>query len=146
MFRFLIFLILIILMQRFIKTLQEQQQKEQQKKQQQEPTEDEVRNYFQILGFPLPEEIPIEPKPERQKEPVITKKEIKKTEVGVSEDKPEKPEPKLKQKEVKKEEVFILSADKLEEGILLSEILAPPKAHQLCRGGGIGIRAGLKNR
>lgn len=41
---------------------------------------------------------------------------------------------------------FILNTEKLEEGIILAEILGPPKAYQFCRGVGTGIRSGLKNR
>jgi hypothetical protein len=141
MFRFLTFLIFIILIQRLIKTLQGQQ------KEQPEPTEDEIKDYFQNLGFPPPRELPLKPKPEISKQPSIVKREIKKAEVKISEVKPEKIEAAPKEiTEEAKEELPTFSEDKLEEGIILSEILSPPKAYQMRRGGGIGIRAGLKNQ
>jgi hypothetical protein len=140
MFRFLTFLIFIILIQKLLKTLQEQQ------KQQPEPTEKEIKDYFQNLGFPPPEELPAEPSREMLKQPVIVKEEIKQP----------GPKPELKpvkaeapQKEIieeTKQEWLVFSEDKLEEGIILSEILSPPKAYQICRDGGIGRRAGLKNQ
>ena len=141
MFRFLTFLIFIILIQKLLKTLKEQQ------KQQQEPTEDEIKNYFQSLGFPPPEELPVQSKPESPEQPPLVKREIKKPEVEVSELKPVKIKAPCKEIiEETKEELPDFSEDKLEQGIILSEILSPPKAYQNRRGGGIGIRAGLKNR
>ena|GEM_PF-1281398 len=141
MFRFLTFLIFIILIQRLIKTLQGQQKK------QTEPTEEEIKNYFQSLGFPPPRELPLKPKPEKPKQPSIVKREIKKPEVRIPELKLARVE--APQKEIIEEadaELPTFSEDKLEEGIILSEILSPPKAYQIRRGGGIGIRAGLKNQ
>ena len=141
MFRFLIFLIIILLIQRKLKALQEQQ-----KGQQEAPTEEETKHYFQSLGFPPPEEIPSEPKQEKAKEPVIVQKQIKRPEVKIAELKPIKFKLPPEETEEAEEQLPSYSADKLEEGIILSEILGPPKAYRFCRGGGIGIRAGLKNR
>ena len=143
MWRFLLFIIFIILIQKLSKALQEQQ-----KEQQKETTKEKVEDIFQTLGFPLPEEIPPEPKPVRPKEPAIIKKEIKKPEpeIKIPEFKPPEIIPEPKQIEEAKEELPTFSTDKLVEGIVLSVILGPPKAYQIRRGGGIGIRAGLKNR
>ena len=113
MWRFLTFLIFIILIQRLLKSLQEQQ------KEQKQPTEEELKNYFQGLGFPPPGEIPAESKPEPKQEkpeqPVIIKKEAKKIEVEIEE----------------VEELPDFSADKLEQGIVFSAILGPPRAYQI---------------
>ena len=136
MFRFLIFLIFIIFIQRLFKTLQEQQ-----REQPKEPAEEEIKNYFQTLGFPAPEEIPPEPKLERPKQPPIVKEEDRKPQVKLAELKPAKIEPQPEQIEKPKEELLSFSTDKLEQGIILSAILGPPKAYQIRRGGGIGIRA-----
>ena len=135
MWRFLLFITFIILIQRLIKTLQEQQ------REQPEPTEDEIRNYFQSLGFPPPEEIPPKPKPEKPKEPVIVKKAIKEPGVEITELKPRRIEPSPKQIEKIEKKVSVFSTDKLEEGIILSEILGPPKAYRIRRSGEIGRRA-----
>ena len=141
MWQFLIFIIFILLLQRLSKNLEEQR-----RQQQEEEKEEKIKDFFQTLGFPLPEEIPPKPKPEEPKEPAVIKKEIKKPEAGIAELKPEKVEPRGKEIEEDEEELPTFSEDKLEEGIILSAILGPPKAHQIRRGGGIGIRAGLKNR
>ena len=141
MFRFLIFLIIILLIQKKLKALQERQ-----KQQQEEPTEKEIKHYFQSLGFPPPEEIPSKPKQEKTKEPVIVQKKIKKPEIKIAEIESTKHKLPLKEIEDPKERLPSFLTDKLEEGIILSEILGPPKAYRSCRGGGIGIRAGLKNR
>jgi hypothetical protein len=136
MFRFLTFLILILLIQRWLKSLQEQQE---QQKEQKEPTEKEAKDYFQILGFPPAEELPPKPKLEKPKEPVVTvKKEVEKTELKIAELKPVKIEPSPQQIEEIEEQLPDFSSDKLEQGIILSEILGPPKAYQTRRGGGIG--------
>ncbi len=133
MFRFLIFLIFIILIQRLLKTLQEQQ------KQQQEPTEKEIKNYFQALGLPPIKELPPEPRPEKAKQPPIR---IKKPEVKIPELKPVKMKAMHKEMiEETKEELPVFSEDKLEEGIILSAILGPPKAYQIRRSGEIGRHA-----
>ena len=135
MFRFLTFLILILLIQRWLKSLQEQQE---QQKEQKEPTEKEVKDYFQILGFPPAEELPPKPKLEEPKQPAIVKKQVKKLKEEAIEPKPAEikfPPEKIEEVE---EELLALSTDKLEEGIILSEILGPPKAYQPRRGGGIG--------
>lgn len=116
MWRLLLFLIFIILFQRFSKALQEQQEKQQKEEQ----------------------EIPPQPKPEKPKKPVIIKREIKRPEVEIAEFRPTRIELPPKQTEEAKEQLPTLSTDKLEEGIILSEILGPPKAHQIRRGGGIG--------
>jgi hypothetical protein len=139
MFRFLIFLTFIILIQKLLKSLQEQQ------KEQAEPNEEEIRDYFQTLGFPPPREIPPAPKPEKPKKPLIEKKKIKSLEAEFAQVKPVKIKPAPKQTEDREEELSITLRDKLEEGIILSEILGPPKAYQIRRGGGTGIHAGLKN-
>ena len=139
MLRFLTFLIYIILIQKLLKNLQEQQ-----KEQQKQPTEQEIKDYFQTLGFPPPEETPPEPEPERPKQPVIAKQEIKKPELEIVEPKSVKIEPQFQEIEESQEELLTFSTDKLEEGIILSEILGLPKAYQIRRGGGIGIRAWLK--
>lgn len=143
--RFLIFIIFLILLRKFVENLQKQQKQEQE-----EPREKEIDNYFQALGFPPPEEIKPEPKlrlrPEKPKEPVTIKKEIKKTETITPKLKPTQVMPSLEQTEKTKEELLVFSQEKLQEGIILSIILGPPKAYQIRRGGGIGIRAGLKNR
>ncbi len=136
MWRFLLFVIFIILIQRLTRVLQEQQKEEQR-----EPAKEKINELFKTLGFPLPEETPPEPKSERlesPKEPVIVKKEIKKPEVEIAEFKPTKIEPPPKRTEEEEEELPAFSTDKLEEGIVLSEILGPPKAYQIRRGGGIG--------
>ena len=140
MFRFLLFLIFIILIQRMLKTAQEQQ------KEQKEPTKDEIKKYFLTLGFPAPEESQPKPPREKPRQPLIVKKEMKEAGVKIAEPKPKKAKPIIKQEEEAEERLPIFSRDKLEEGIILSEILGPPKAYRICRGGGIGIRAGLKNR
>ena len=137
MFRFLLFITFLILIQKLIKTLQEQQ------KEQKEPSEEETKDYFQSLGFPPPREIPPQPKPERPKEPVIAKREIKRPEIKIAEFKPTRIEVPPKQAE---EELPTFSQDKLEEGIILSAILGPPKAYQIRRSVETGIRSGLKNR
>jgi hypothetical protein len=134
--QFLIFIIFILLLRKASRTLEEQR-----KEQQKEPTEEEIKNLFQTLGFPPPQEIPPEPKPERAEEPVIVKKEIKKPEVKIAELKPAKIKPPPKQVEEAKEELLTFSQDKLEEGIILSEILGPPKAYQIRRSGEIGRHA-----
>ena len=140
MFRFLLFITFLILIQKLIKTLQEQQ------KEQKEPSEEETKDYFQSLEFPTPEEIPSEPKQEKLeklKEPVIAKREIKRPEIKIAEFKPTRIEVPPKQAE---EELPTFSQDKLEEGIILSAILGPPKAYQIRRSVETGIRSGLKNR
>jgi hypothetical protein len=142
MFRFLLFLIFIILIQRLLKTLQEQK-----KQQQEEAGKDKFEDIFQTLGFPFPQEVTPEPEPEKPKQPSVVKMEIKKPEIKIPELKSVKIEaPRKEITEEVKEELLALSEDKLEEGIVLSEILGLPKAYQIRRGGGIGIRAGLKNR
>lgn len=105
------------------------------KKQRELPSsEEEIGDIFETLGFPKP---PVQPKrvePEIIKpqvpEEIIPPEEIKKV-------------PAILAEETKKEPY--LSRETLEEGIVLSVILGPPKAYQICRGGGIGMHAGLKN-
>ena len=143
MFRFLTFLILILLIQRWLKSLQEQQE---QQKEQEEPTEKEVKDYFQFLGFPPAEELPPKPELEKPKQPAIVKKKVKRIKEEVIEAKPAEIKLAPEKTEEAEELLPALSTDKLQEGIILSEILGPPKAYQTRRGGGIGIRAGLKNR
>ena len=139
MWRFLTFLIFIILIQRLLKSLQEQQ------KEQKQPTEQELKNYFQGLGFPREEEIPAEskpePKPEKPKQPVIVKKEAKELEVETAEPKPVEIEFLPKKAEEVEEELPDFSTDKLEQGIVFSAILGPPKAYKIRRSGEIGRRA-----
>ena len=141
MWQFLIFIMFILLLQKFSKNLEEQR-----KQQEEETKEEKIGDLFQTLGFPLPEETPPRPEWKMPKEPAIVKKEIKRPEAEIAELKPEKIETPIKQIEEAEEELPTFSEDKLQEGIILSEILGPPKAYQIRRGGGIGIRAGLKNR
>ena len=135
MFRFLTFLILILLIQRWLKSLQEQQG---QQKEQKEPTEKEVKDYFQILGFPPAEELPPKPKLEEPKQPDIVKKKVKGLREEAIEPKPVETKLAPKKTEEVEEELLAFSSDELEQGIIFSEILGPPKAYQTRRGGGIG--------
>lgn len=132
MWQLILLFIFIILLQRLSKTLQEQPRRGQQG----EVSRKKIEDLFQILGFPLPEEIP--PKPERPKEPIIVKRKTKKPEVEIAELKPAKIEPLPEQVEKTKEGLPTFSQDKLQEGIILSVILGPPKAHQIRRSGEIG--------
>ena len=140
MWRFLLFIIFIILIQRLSKSLQEQQ-----KEQQKEEAEDRIENLFQTLGFPLPEKVPPQPKPEKPKEPPVKKKDTKRPEVITTQFKPPEIKPQSNQLEETQEELVTFSTDKLTEGVILAVILGSPKAYQIRRGGGIGIHAGLKN-
>jgi len=104
------------------------------KKPQPEEPESEVKEVFKIFGFPLPEE------PSEAKEPRKPEAEIVAT-PPVRREALEKPvlkkEPLVKEKGegiVKKEET-VLSGDKLQEGIILSAILGPPRARIFWRGG-----------
>jgi len=104
------------------------------KKPQPEEPESELKEVFKIFGFPLPEE------PTEAKEPTRPEPEIVATPAVRREDL-EKPvlekEPLVKKKEegiVKKEET-LLSGNKLQEGIILSTILGPPRARIFWRGG-----------
>lgn len=117
MWPFLIFIIFLIVFSYLSKVLEQQQEKEKIEKQ---PSQ---------IGLPLLEEAR-QPKPQ-----IITIKEALPEAVQIQE--------KIQEEA---EEPSYFSMDKLEEGIILSIILGPPKADQLRRGGGIGIHAGLKNR
>ena len=138
--KFILFILLLILLHKLNKSI-----KEQQGRQEEEPSEEEIRDYFKTLGFPVPEEETPKLKQEKLKEKLIVKREIKTTEKKVADLKPTVTEAPYKPLE-ETQELPSLTQDKLEEGIILSEILGPPKAYQSRRGGGIGIRAGLKNR
>lgn len=105
-----------------------------------EPSEEE-EEILETLGLPLP--IPREkPKEKIEEAPILIQKEEVKPEIEVT---PVEPLPKPEISPETKPPEF-LSSDKLEEGIILSIILGPPKALTICRGVGTGIRSGLKNR
>lgn len=133
MWQLLLFIIILIVFQKLSKTLQQQQEQ-----QQRESGEEKIGDLFKTLGFPLPEEIPPKPEWKKPEEPLIVKRKVKKPEVKITELKPLKPELPPEEAEVLKEEELAFPQDKLEQGIILSEILGPPKAYQIRRGGGIG--------
>ena len=142
MWQLLLFIIFIILIQKLNKGLKEQGQQERRKPSSSEET---LKDIFQTMGFPLPEELPTKPKPEKPKKPVI-KKTAREPEIKITQQESAKLETLAAPLEETTEELLALSQDKLEQAIILTEILSPPKAYQIRRGGGIGIRAGLKNR
>lgn len=152
----IIFIIFIILFQWLSKAIHKQQEQQQEKEPPAGPQKDRrrsgVEELFESLGFSLPEEIPSAPKQEKV---VMPQSEInrnvkkRKPEIRLEPPKvnPEKDKiPYRQEEEPASSGLPEFSRDKLEEGIILSEILGPPKAYRIRRGGGIGIRAGLKNR
>ena len=142
MWQLFLFLILIIVFHKLSKVLQEQQEQQQKKS-----GEGKVRELFQTLGFPLPEETVPLPKPQKPR-PGKQEKIWKPAEEDAKLELTQPAKLQLPSEPVEKteREPIVFYRDKLEEGIILSEILGPPKAYQIGRGGGIGIRAGLKNR
>jgi len=118
MWQFLFFIIFILLIQGLSKILEKETKK---RNSEEKPvTEEELEKYFETLGFPT---LRI-PKPKREKPP--EKKKEEKVEVPVI--KEEKPllKPEISKIEKKILPEFLL--ERLEEGIILSEILGPPKA------------------
>ena len=99
-----------------------------------------IEDILKTLGFPpIEEEPPAEVIVEKKKE---EKPKIEKA-VGGKPQEEEKTVPALAEKLPEKE---FLPLDKLEEAIIYSTIIGPPKAYQIRRGAGIGLQAGLKNR
>ena len=98
---------------------------------------------LESLGLRIPEE----PKP--QPPPKIIIKEEKITPVRLPEEK-KKPKaeimPAVSAPKIKAKPCEFITLDKLEEGILLSVILGPPKAYQFLPGWWNGRHAGLKNQ
>ncbi len=146
MLRFLLFIIFIILMQRLMKTLQEQQ-----KQQQEEMNNGEFEDIFQVLNIPAPSQpqrqrVPVEQEIQKTEKTAIVKKQIKKAEQETPGAKIDVVTPlQSEQAENGRTEPYsdgLLSGDKIEEGIVLSEILGPPKAYQrIRRSGEIGRHA-----
>ena len=136
MFRLLIFILIYIIFQKINKSIARQKEKLDRIPEQQPPG-----GFFTNLQ----PETPPRPQWQQSQKPSIFKKKIAPPQVKVIE--PIKPAIKeFKQIDATEEEVLDLSLERVKEGIILSEILGPPKAYQICRGGGIGRRAGLKNR
>jgi hypothetical protein len=99
---------------------------------------------FRSFGFPPAQQKYEAPKPKITRLPRVKKE----TQLELKDAPRYKPAPLPVAAEPIKEEApaLVFSLDKLEEGIILAEILGPPKAYQFCRGVGTGIRSGLKNR
>ncbi len=149
--RILILIFIFFMFRKFFQDLKKQTQAAEK-----ETDTDETQRFLTDLGL-------ITPTPSLVKSPQIDeeKQPVKQQDVSI-EEKIKKPEPevaKVKPVEVKltkekeafpptevPEETFDFSQDKVKEGIILSTVLGPPKAYQLCRGGEIGRRAGLKNQ
>ncbi len=98
---------------------------------------------LEALGFPVPKPIPL-PQP-----PIIVKKKplpvvlAKKPAVGIKAPPATAP---VKAGEETHPAPLIFTPDKLQEGIILSTVLGPPKAHVFLPGWWNGRHAGLKNQ
>ena len=103
---------------------------------------DLVKEIFRSFSFPLAPQKYEAPKPKVTKAPRAKKE----TQLELEDAPRYKPAPVAAKPVIKEAPALVFSLDKLEEGIILAEILGPPKAYQFCRGVGIGIRSGLKNR
>ncbi|MCM8795917.1 MAG: hypothetical protein NC928_04470 [Candidatus Omnitrophica bacterium] len=121
MWQFLSFLLLIIIMHILLRTREEQ-------KNTQQETKEERRTIwgFPPLEFPLPEPEP-QPKKERPKE--IPLAEIKKSKITPQE-KSSSISPSVLSLKPEIKAGIDLDKEKLEEAIILSEILGPPKARR----------------
>jgi hypothetical protein len=102
------------------------------------------KEIFRSFGFPSAQKQYQAPKPKVRILPQ-TKKEAQ-LELKDAPRYKHPPEPAATKPAKKETPALVFSADKLQEGIILAEILGPPKAHQFRRGVGTGIRSGLKNR
>lgn len=101
-------------------------------------SEEELKDYFENLEFPhreipIPEKRAPLPKVEPPIAPRFPEKIEKRIEAPVAIE-----APKIEEKE------FELDLEDLEQGIILSEILSPPKAFRSSRSGEIGRHARLK--
>ena len=121
--KLLFFIILFLLFRRFSKMLEEQQ-----KQRQEETKQDKLEDILQMLGLPIPgAETPEESQSARPGQTAIKRQPIESDLADVSlKPTPAKAEPEKKEKASPGE--LILSEQTLEEGIILSEILNPPKA------------------
>lgn len=128
MWQLLFFIILILLIQGLSKILEKETNKK-------EPKE-EIEKYFETLGFPT-----IRIPPKKEKPPKLEEKKMEAQPPIIKE---ERPVLKEKISEIKEEISPLFPPGKLEEGIILSEILGPPKASRIRRGGEIGRHARLK--
>lgn len=138
MWQFLFFIIFILLIQGLFKLLEKEEELEERP-----TTEEKLKKYFEALGLPI--EVPTS-----KKEKILKKKEeIEEAKPSIIrpsavEEKRPIPTPKI---EVEEKILTYFPSEKLEEGIILSEILGPPKSLKILgRGVGTGRRSGLKNR
>lgn len=110
------------------------------------PSEEEVEEYFRTIGLP-PQELPTRYEPTRPEVPLPPKREPIRPQPAEA----KRPIPKVKAPEIKKEikkepllpkEVPVqkipplaktLTKEQLQEGIILSTILGPPRAHRNLR-------------
>ena len=105
-----------------------------------------TKEIFRSFSFPLAQKQYEAPKPKPKVKKLPPAKKPTQIEFKDAPRYKRAPEPALV-KPIKEEvPALVFSLDKLEEGIILAEILGPPKAYQFCRGVGTGIRSGLKNR
>ncbi len=141
MWRFLFFIIFILLIQGLFKLLEKGEKEEE--LEEKPTTEEELKKYFEALGLPVRVPTSKKEKIPKKKEEI---EEVKPSIIRPSavEEKRPIPTPKIKTEE---EILTYFPSEKLEEGIILSEILGPPKSLKiLSRGVGTGRRSGLKNR
>lgn len=102
------------------------------------------KEIFRSFGLPLAQKQYQAPKPKVKKmHPVKKPKQLELKDAPRYNQTPEPAAVKATQQE---SPALVFSTDKLQEGIILAEILGPPKAYRFCRGVGTGIRSGLKNR
>jgi hypothetical protein len=101
-----------------------------------------AKEVFRSFSFPLAQQKYEAPKPKVTRLPRVKKE----TQLELKDAQRYKQAPLPAVAQPIKEVALVFSMDKLEEGIILAEILGPPKAYQFCRGVGTGIRSGLKNR
>lgn len=121
--------------------------KERRSRQKEEPTSGIEEKILEALGIqlpkvPVPEEaLTVEIPQKKKKIPAPFKPELKEEETKRTEILPATPVG-----EPEPEKADFLSAVELEEGIIFSEILGPPKAYQALPRWWNGIHVGLKNR
>ncbi len=131
---FLIFIIVMFLLQAVGQILT--RRKRHFPREEKPPQEATLEDILERLGFPM-EKPPLEEKPaEIEIEEASELEKAEEVKTGSEDEKIPEPLPdKIPEKE------GILSFDKLEEAIIYSAIIGPPKAKQFCRSGEIGRHA-----